>query len=387
MAIEFSERVKNLKPSVTLAISSKAKEMKAQGIDVISFGAGEPDFEIPDNVKSAAKKYIEQKGSGKYGDVPGLNDLKQAISKKFEHDNKIKYDPSQIIVNCGAKHSLYNIIQVLVDKGDEVIIPSPYWVTYPVQVQLAEGTPVFAETGKDFKLKAEDIEKKITEKTKAIILNSPNNPSGAVIEREELEKIADLAVENNVVVISDEIYEKIVYGGKKLTSIASFNDEIKNLTITVNGLSKSHSMPGWRIGYCAGPKEVISKISALQGQSTSNVPMPMQYAALEALTGSQDFLPGWISDFYGRRNEIVKGLNKVKGFYCNSPEGAFYVFPDISRTGMKSMEFSDFLLKEARVAVVPGIEFGNDNCIRLSYATSMHNIQEGVKRIKEAVEK
>lgn len=387
MAIELSDRVKNLKPSATLEISSKAKKMKAEGIDVISFGAGEPDFEVPDHIKNAAKEYINQKGSGKYGDVSGQNELKQAIADKFENENKINYGPDQIIVNNGAKHTLYNIMQVLIGKGDEVIIPSPYWVSYVAQVQLAEGTPVFAETGKNFKLTADDIEKKLTKKTKAIILNSPNNPTGAVIEREELEKIAELAVKNNIMVISDDIYEKIVYDGIKVTSIASLNDEIKNLTITVNGLSKSYSMPGWRIGYCAGPLEIIKKISALQGQSTSNVAMPMQHGALAALTGSQEFMKDWISKYENKRKVMVDGINLMKFVSCIKPEGAFYVFAYIGETGMKSMEFSKFLLDNARVAVIPGIEFGNDNYVRLSYATSMENIEEGLRRIKKALEK
>lgn len=395
--IRLSNRAKNLKPSPTLAINAKAKSMQAQGIKVISFGAGEPDFDTPENIKRAAIKSIEE-GFTKYTPVGGIDELKDAIIYKFKRDNGLTYKRSEIIVSCGGKHSFYNLAQAFFDEGDEVIIPSPYWVSYPQMVLLAGAKPVILETKEenDFKLIPEDLEKIINNRTKALVLNSPCNPTGSAYSKSELEKIAEIAISKNIFVISDEIYEKIVYDGFEFKSIASLNEEIKKRTIIVHGVAKTYAMTGWRIGYTAGPEEIITAMNNIQSQSTSNPTSISQKASIEALLGPQEEVNKMVSAFQNRRNYIVDRLNEIPGVSCYKPIGAFYVFPNFSSyfgrsfKGKKindSTELADFLLEEAKVAVVPGIEFGADPYERLSYATSMQEIEEGLNRIEEALKR
>ena len=379
---KLSPRLSNIEESQTLLFDKKAKDMKRQGIDVISLGAGEPDFATPENIKLAAKKAIDSDFT-KYTDTAGIPELREAICRKLHKDNNIQYESDEIIVSCGAKHSIYNLCQALLGKGDEVIIPVPYWVSYSEQVKLADATPVFAETD-DFQLTAENITRKITKKTKLIMLNSPNNPTGAVIEKKELQKIAELAVKKQIHVMSDEIYEKIIYG-KKHYSIASLNESIKALTLTVNGFSKSFSMTGWRLGYAAGPKGIISAMIKLQGQMTSNPTSISQKAGVEALNGPQQSVENMRKQFEERRNYLVARLNKIPGIKCKMPDGAFYAFADISGIEKDSMKFSLSLLEKGKIAVVPGVAFGSDGHIRISYATSMDNITKALDRIESFV--
>lgn len=382
MAI-ISKRAAGIAPSVTLAITAKAKQMKKDGIDVVGFGAGEPDFDTPKNIKEAAIRAINE-GFTKYTPSGGIPELKQAVCEKFRKENNIEYKPNEVLISCGGKHTLYNIMEVLLDHGDEAILPSPYWVTYEEQIKIAGAKPVFVDTSKtSFKLTADEVKKAITKKTKLLILNSPSNPTGMMVEEKELRKIAELAVQNNFFVISDEVYEFLVYDGKKHVSIASFGEDIKKLTITVNAVSKTYSMTGWRIGYCGGPAEIIKAMDSLQSHSTSNPCSIAQKAALEALTGPQNFKKDWVNAFDERRKYMVKRLNAIKGISCITPEGSFYTFPDISKTRMKSMEFTEKLLERAKVAVVPGKDFGADSNVRLSYACSMDNIKKGLDRIEE----
>jgi len=393
----LSNRAKSLKPSPTLAINAKAKSMQAQGIHVISFGAGEPDFDTPENIKQAAKKAIDD-GFTKYTPVGGIDDLKDAIIKKFQRDNQLIYKKSEIIVSCGGKHSFYNLAQAIFDQGDEVIVPAPYWVSYPPMVALANATPVIAETTEknEFKITPEELKKAITPKTKALILNSPSNPTGSAYTRKELENIAEIAISKNFFVISDEIYEKIVYDGFEFTSIASLSDETKKRTIIVHGVAKTYAMTGWRIGYTAGPEEIISAMNNIQSQSTSNPTSISQKASVEALIGPQSEVEKMVSAFGQRRNYIVDRLNKIPGVFCYKPVGAFYVFPNFSPYYGKSYQgkkiensthLADFFLEVAKVAVVPGVEFGADPFERLSYATSMEDIKEGINRIEESLKK
>jgi len=378
----LSQRVKDIAPSATLAIDAKAKQLKKEGKDVVIFGAGEPDFNTPENVKQAAIKAIDSNFT-RYTPVGGIPELKKAIADKLKRDNNIEYDTSEILVSCGGKHSLYNICMAVLDKGDEAILPVPYWVSYEEMIKLAEAKAVFCDTNEKFKLTANDVEEKITPKTKLLILNSPSNPSGAVIEKDELRKIAELAVKHNFYVISDEVYEHFVYNGKKHVSIASFQESIKKLTLISNSVSKTYAMTGWRIGYTAASKEIIKAMENLQSHSTSNPTSIAQYAALEALDGPQDSVKQMVKSFDERRMIMHKRLNEIDGISCIEPEGAFYTFPDVSGTGMQSMEFSSKLLDEALVAVVPGIAFGSDNYIRLSYATSIREIERGLDRIEK----
>ncbi len=393
----LSNRAKSLKPSPTLAINTKAKSLQAQGIHVISFGAGEPDFDTPQNIKKAAVKAIEQ-GFTKYTPVGGIDELKDAIIKKFQRDNNLTYKRSEVLVSCGGKHSFYNLAQAIFDQGDEVIIPAPFWVSYPPMVALAGATPIIVETKeeKGFKLMLEDLKKAITPKTKALILNSPSNPTGSAYKKEELEKIAGLAISRNFFIISDEIYEKIVYDHFRFVSIASLGEEIKKKTIIVHGVAKTYAMTGWRIGYTAGPEEIIAAMSNIQSQSTSNPTSISQKASVEALIGPQDEVKKMVSAFEERRSYIVNRLNEIPDVHCFKPTGAFYVFPNFSSyygrsyQGKKisnSTELAGFFLDVARVAVVPGVEFGADAFERLSYATSMEDIKEGLKRIEESLKK
>jgi len=384
--MKLAVRVNSLSSSPTLAITSKAKQLKKDGVDVVSFGAGEPDFDTPLHIKKKAIEAIDQ-GITKYTPSTGLPQLKQAIVKKFKTDNGLAYDQSQIIVSNGAKHSLYSIFQIICDEGDEVIMPLPYWVSYPQMVRVAGGKPVYVKASEenDFKITAEDLKKAVTAKTKAIILNSPSNPTGCVYSKEELESIAKIAIEHKIYVISDEIYEKLIYDNVKHISIASLNDDIFALTFTVNGISKAYSMTGWRIGYLAGPLEAIKKISNLQDHSTSCPNSIAQMAAVEALTAGDECIDTMRKEFVKRRGYIVDRVNNVDKLSVVKPQGAFYIFVNISQTGLGSLEFAKRLLDEALVAVIPGIGFGDDGFIRLSFATSMEQITKGLDRIEKWV--
>lgn len=392
----ISERAKRIKPSPTLAMDAKAKEMISQGIDIINFGVGEPDYDTPEYIKKAAKNALDG-GFTKYTPVGGIIELKDAVIKKFELDNNLKYTRDEILVSCGAKHSLYNVAQALYNPGDEVLIPSPYWVSYPDQVLLNDAMPVYLETHEkdEFILDPELVKSKITKKTRALILNSPSNPTGLTYDRKTLEAIAEIALKANIYIISDEIYEKLVYDGVEHISIASFSKEIKNKTIVINGLSKSHSMTGWRIGFAAGPKEIIQAMTNIQSQSTSNPTSIAQKAALAALTGEQDFILTMRKEFDRRRTFLVDRLNSMDGVSCLKPTGAFYAFPNVSGLyGKKtpkgkvinsSLDFAIYLLEEANVALVHGGAFGSDAHIRLSYALPIESIKKGLDRIEEAI--
>lgn len=380
--MKISKRAQNINPSLTLSITAKAKEMKKQGLDVISFGAGEPDFDTMHHIKEAAKKAIDE-GFTKYTPTSGIIELKEAICAKLRYDNGLRYDVSQILVSTGAKQALFNIILTLIDDGDEVIIPVPYWVSYDEMVKMAGGKSVFLKTN-NFKIDPQILEKLITPKTKMLILNSPSNPTGLVYDEKELKKIAQICVKHNIIVVSDEIYEKLIYG-KKHFSIAKINDKINKLTVIINGVSKSYAMTGWRIGYAAGPTEVIKAATRIQDHTTSNPSSISQKAALAALTGPQDHIKKMIWEFKRRRDFMVDRLNRIKGIYPIRPDGAFYVFANVSNFYSNnckgSLEFSQKLLDDAYVAVIPGIAFGDDRFIRLSFATGMTNIQRGLERM------
>ena len=393
--MKLSGRVRNLKPSATLSITAKAKALRAGGVDVIGFGAGEPDFDTPENVKKRGAGAIES-GFTKYTAVGGIDELKDAVAQSLKKDHSLEYSRDEILVSCGAKHSIYNATQALFEPGDEVLIPAPYWVSYPDQVALTGATPVIMETEERdlFKITPRDLERAITERARALILNYPSNPTGTTYSREELEKIVETALDAGLVIISDEIYEKIVYGDAEHVSVCSLSEKAKRSTILVNGVSKSYSMTGWRIGYVAGDRDVVSAMSKLQGQSTSNPSSISQMAAVEALCGPQDLLEKRRREFERRKNFIVKRLNEIPGISCFDPMGAFYVFPSVGGLAGKkwsrgeidgSIAFTEFLLEEAKVAVVPGIAFGKENHLRISYATSMENIEEGMDRIERAV--
>jgi len=393
----LSHRAKELKPSPTLVITAKVKSMQAKGIRVISFGAGEPDFDTPAHIKQAAIRAIHE-GFTKYTAVGGTDELKDAIITKFQRDNHLTYKRSQVIASCGGKHSFYNLTQAILEEGDQVIIPSPYWVSYPPMVAMTGATPIIVESREqnDFKMTIEDFRKAITAKTKAVILNSPSNPTGSAYTKEELEGIAEIAVEKNILVISDEIYEKIVYDGFQYMSIASLGEEIKKRTVIVHGVAKTYAMTGWRIGFAAGPEEIIAAMSNIQSQSTSNPNSIAQKASIEALVGSQDDVTKMVSAFAERRTYIVDRLNKLPGVSCYKPAGAFYAFPNFSSTYDKAYQgqpignstgLASCLLDTAQVAVVPGIEFGADRFTRLSFATSMEEIREGIDRIEEVLKK
>ncbi|MDA8388625.1 MAG: pyridoxal phosphate-dependent aminotransferase [Nitrospiraceae bacterium] len=388
----LSERARQIKPSPTLAIDSKAKAMKAEGLDVINFGVGEPDFDTPENIKEAAIKAIRD-GFTKYTPVGGTDKLKDAVTGKLAADNGLEYGRAEVIVSCGAKHSLYNAMQALLDPGDEVIIPAPYWVSYPEQVLLGGAKPVFLKTLEEdgFLLTASAFERAITKKTKALILNSPSNPTGSSYDRPALERIAEVAVKKDIFIISDEIYEKLLYGGARHVSIASLGPEVKKRTIVINGVSKAYAMTGWRIGYAAGPAELVKAMTAIQSQSTSNPSSISQAAAVEALKGPQDSVRRMAAEFDKRRRRIVEALNGLGPVRCAAPAGAFYVFPNTRALYAKSPEISSssklamYLLEKARVAVVPGDAFGDDDFIRLSYATGIEQIEKGIERIKAAL--
>ena len=394
--MKLSKRISLIKPSPTLAITMKANALKAQGKDIVGFGAGEPDFDTPQHIKQAAVAAIEA-GFTKYTPVGGIDELKDAIIQKLQKDNGLVYSRAQVAVSCGAKHSLYNLAQVLFEEGDEVLIPSPYWVSYPDIVVLTGAQPVILETkaADSFKVLPQQLKGAINAKTRALILNSPSNPSGVTYSKAELEAFADILSGKDVLVISDDIYEKILYDDFPFYNIAAA-ETMKDQTVVVNGVSKTYAMTGWRIGYAAGPETVIAALTKLQSQNTSNPTSIAQKAAVAALAGDQGCVDEMVREFKRRRDAIVQGLNAIPGITCMNPQGAFYVFPDVSglfgrsTRGKKvagSSEFSAYLLDEAGVAVVPGAEFGHDDHIRLSYATSMANIEKGLERIKAAVVK
>ena len=394
--MQLAQFTRHLKPSETLAISAKAKALRAQGRDVIDFSVGEPDFNTPDNVIQAAEHAMAE-GFTKYTQASGLPALRQAISDKLQRENGLHYEPDQIIVSCGAKHALYNLAMVLVDPGDEVIIPGPYWVTYPAQVEMAGGTPVIIPTtaAEGFKITGEVLRRYLTPATKGIILNSPCNPTGAVYTPEELQELADVLCNTDLYVITDEIYEHMVYDGLRQVSIATLSPELKERCIVVNGLSKSYSMTGWRLGFCAGPADVIAACGHLQSQSTSNPTAFAQIAAIEALTGPQDSVHAMAAAFVERRDFVVARLNAIDGISCPMPQGAFYTFPKINalfgrrangRTLSNSADVIDYLLDTAGVAAVPGEAFGADDHMRLSYAASMEALRTGLDRLDQAVQ-
>lgn len=395
MRLQISNRCRSISPSPTLVIDSKAKAMKKKGIDVVGFGAGEPDFDTPEYIRNAAKAALD-KGMTRYTPSSGTLELRTAICEKLKRDNGLEYEPDQIVVSNGAKHSLFNICQTILDPGDEVIIPEPFWVSYPELVQIAGGVPVMVHGHEenDFLVSADDMKPYITPRTKAIILNSPNNPNGCVWPREMLEDIARLAVENQLFVISDEIYEKLVYDGEKHVSIASLGEDIKAQTFVVNGFSKAYAMTGWRLGYCAGPTNVMKAVGALQSHATSNPNSIAQYAGYVALSGGDDIIAAMVAEFDRRRKHIVSRINAISGLSCRMPKGAFYVMMNISeligaaqgdKVIRSSTDFAELLLENAKVAVVPGLGFGSDMHVRLSYATSMENIDRGLDRIAQFV--
>ncbi|MEI7589714.1 MAG: pyridoxal phosphate-dependent aminotransferase [Deltaproteobacteria bacterium] len=395
MSAKLTQRIGKIKPSPTLAITAQANALKAQGVDIIGFGAGEPDFDTPENIKRVAIKAIED-GFTRYTPVGGIDGLKDAIIAKLEKDNGLTYNRSQVCVSCGAKHSLYNLSQVLFEEGDEVIIPAPYWVSYPDLVMLAGAKPVILKTKEEngFKIMPTDLKGLITNRTKAVIINSPSNPTGAAYSFDELKALSDIFIDTNIYIISDDIYEKILFDGASFSNIAMANDKIKNQTIVINGVSKAYAMTGWRIGYAVGDTEIISAMTKLQSQNTSNPTSISQKAAQEALSGPQEAVYKMRDEFQKLRDFIVAALNDIEGFACLLPQGAFYVFPRVSDLYGRSFNdklinssatFTEYLLSEAGVAVVPGGEFGDDNHIRLSYATSMQNIETGIARIKKAV--
>ena len=382
--MEISERAAQLTPSLTLSIDSKAKAMKAEGLDVCGFGAGEPDFDTPEHIKDAAIAAL-QAGFTKYTPSAGLPELRQAIAEKLETDNGISYRPSQIIVSSGAKHSCYNAIMATCQEGDEVIIPSPYWVSYPDMVRLAGAEPVIVPTTErnGWKMRAEDFENAMTPRTKMLILNSPNNPSGAVYTREELEKIVEVAAEEEIYILSDEIYEKLTYDDIPHVSIASLSKEAYDLTITINGFSKAYAMTGWRLGYLAAPDAVSKAVDNIQSHSTSHPTSFAQRGAIAALKGDQQPLADMRDEFNLRRGYMYDRITKIPNITAVKPQGAFYILVNISQLGLSSTNFADRLLSKANVAVVPGIAFGDDRTVRLSYATSIDIIKKGLDRFQD----
>ena len=395
--MELSKKAQRIQASVTLAITAKAKEMKENGIDVISFGAGEPDFNTPQNIINAAIKAMED-GNTKYTNVNGILPLREAICKKFKDDNNLVYNPSQIVVSTGAKQSLANAFLAILNPGDEVIVPNPYWVSYPELIRLADGKPVFVESNEtsSYKFTKENLEKVVTEKTKAIILNTPNNPTGTIYNKEELIEIAEFAKKYDLIIISDEMYEKLLYDGEKHISIASVSDDAYERTIVINGLSKSYAMTGWRLGYCGATEKISKLMTNIQSHMTSNVCSITQYAAIEALNGPQDKVKEMIFEFERRRNYMVKTLEKMNNLSIIKPQGAFYIMINIDKclgkeiNGEKiidSMDFSAKLLEHEKVAVIPGKAFGLDNYVRVSYATSMELIEKGLERINKFINK
>jgi aspartate aminotransferase len=380
---QLAQRATTLTPSLTLAIDAKAKKLKAEGVDVCGFGAGEPDFDTPQYIKDAAVQALAA-GFTKYTPSSGIPELRAAIAEKLKNENGIDYKPSQVIVNCGAKHSCYNVIIATCQAGDEVIIPAPYWLSYPEMVKLADASPVIVQTTETsgFKITPEQFRDAMTPATKLIILNSPGNPTGSVYTREELEALAEVALEEDILMLSDEIYEKITYDGTEFVSLASLTKNIYDLTITVNGFSKAYAMTGWRLGYIAAPEAIAAAIDSIQSHSTSNPTSFAQKGALAGLKGDQSFISEMVKAFAERRAYMYDRLTKIPSVTCVKPMGAFYMLPNISSYGLGSTSFCTKLLDEQKVAVVPGVAFGSDAHVRLSYACSMENIQKGLDRIE-----
>ncbi|MEG4293334.1 pyridoxal phosphate-dependent aminotransferase [Microcoleus sp. C2C3] len=384
--IKLAARVGEVPPSITLAIAAKAKAMKAEGIDICSLSTGEPDFDTPEHIKAAAKQALDA-GKTKYGPVPGEPQLKAAIARKLQSDNNLNYQPENILVTNGGKHSLYNLMMALIEPGDEVIIPAPYWLSYPEMVKLASGKPVIVRTDAStgYKITPEQLTRAITPKTKLFVLNSPSNPTGMVYNRAELQALAEVIVDRDILVVADEIYEKIIYDGAQHVSIGSLGKEIFDRTLISSGFAKAYSMTGWRVGYLAGPIELIKASSTIQGHSTSNVCTFAQYGALSALESSQESVEKMRQAFAQRRQVIFELLDAVPGISCIKPDGAFYMFVNISKTGMNSLEFCDAFLEQQQVAVIPGIAFGADDHIRLSYATDLGTIKKALERLDKFV--
>jgi aspartate aminotransferase len=384
--IKLAARVGEVPPSITLAIAAKAKAMKAEGIDVCSLSTGEPDFDTPEHIKAAAKQALDA-GKTKYGPVAGEPQLKAAIARKLLSDNNLNYQPENIIVTNGGKHSLYNLMMALIDPGDEVIIPAPYWLSYPEMVKLASGKPVIVRTDAStgYKITPEQLTRAITPKTKLFVLNSPSNPTGMVYTPAEIKALAEVIVDRDILVVADEIYEKIIYDGAQHVSIGSLGKEIFDRTLISSGFAKAYSMTGWRVGYLAGPIELIKATSTIQGHSTSNVCTFAQYGAISALESSQESVEKMRQAFAQRRQVIFELLDAVPGISCIKPDGAFYMFVNISKTGMNSLEFCDAFLEQQQVAVIPGIAFGADDHIRLSYATDLGTIKKAVERLDKFV--
>ena len=384
--MKLASRVNQVTPSLTLAIDSLAKEMKKNGEDVCSFSAGEPDFDTPIHIKAAAKKALDE-GKTRYGPAAGEPGLRKAIAEKLLRDNQLAYNADNVIVTNGGKQSLYNLIMALIEAGDEVIIPAPYWLSYPEMVTLAGGTSVIVNTSLEnqYKITPEQLEAAITPKTKLFVLNSPSNPTGIVYTPEEIAALAKIVVEKDILVVSDEIYEKILYDGAIHRSIASFGPEIFQRSIISNGFAKAFSMTGWRVGYIAGPVEIVKAMTKIQGHSTSNVCTFAQYGAIAALESPQDCIEEMVKAFSERRQYILERVRAIPGLDCPTPNGAFYVFIDISQTGLKSGDFCQKLLESQKVAAIPGIAFGADDCIRLSYATDLKTIEKGLDRLAQFI--
>ena len=386
MNYPIAHRAASLSPSLTLVIDSKAKEMKAKGEDVVGFGAGEPDFDTPQHIKDAAAAALAA-GFTKYTPSSGIPELRQAIADKFLRENGLTYKPSQIIVSNGGKHSCYNVILATCQEGDEVIIPAPYWLSYPEMVKLAGATPVILETTDqtEFKVTPAQLRAAITSKTRLFVLNSPSNPTGSVYTPDEIKALGDICVEKGVLIMSDEIYEHLTYDGAQVKSVASFSKAHYDHTIIVHGFAKAWSMTGWRLGFLAAPEPIAKAIDAVQSHSTSNPCSFAQKGGVAALTGSQAHLPGWLAEYAKRRTRAWEMLNAMPGVSCVNSKGAFYLFPNISKTGLKSADFCARLLEQEKVAAVPGIAFGADDYIRISYATSLANIEKGLGRMDRFV--
>jgi aspartate aminotransferase len=394
---KLAEKIKWIKPSVTLAIAAKAGKLRAEGIDVVNFSAGEPDFDTPQRIKDAAIEAL-RKGMTKYTDVKGIEPLREAITEKYQREHSLAYRKEDVLVSCGAKHSIYNVLQAVVNPGDEVVIPAPYWVSYSDMALLAGGVPKLIPTNEStgFRIKPEQLQAALTPNTRVVLLNSPCNPTGASYSRDELRAIAGVLEKHDCLVLADDIYEKIVYDGFQIDNIVALCPALRDRTIIVNGVSKTYAMTGWRIGYALGPSDVIAAAAKIQSQSTSNATSIAQAAALEAIRGPQEELAPMVREFHKRRNVIVDKLNAVGGIHCLKPQGAFYVFPNIAALLGKTAngkrlgspcDVADYLLEEAKVAGVPGEDFGSNEHIRFSYATSLQDIEKGCARIREAVAK
>jgi aspartate aminotransferase len=393
----LAERTKLIKPSVTLAIAAKAGKLRSEGIDVINFSAGEPDFDTPEHIKAAAVKALRE-GMTKYTDVKGIEPLRAAIAKKYEAEHGLSYRKEDVLVSCGAKHSVYNIFQAIIDPGDEMVIPAPYWVSYADMALLAGGVPKIIQTDEasGFRIKAEQLAAELTSKTKVFVLNSPCNPTGASYDADELRAIARVLEKHSCLILCDDIYEKIVYDNFRVHNLVALSPALRDRTIIINGVSKTYAMTGWRIGYALGPADVIAAAGKIQSQSTSNPTSIAQAGALEAIGGPQKDIAGMVREFQQRRDVIVERLNAIPGMHCFKPQGAFYVFPNVSAFLGRAVdrkkigspcELADYLLEEAQVAVVPGEDFGSREHIRFSYATAVENIEKGCKRVAAAVAK